>query len=143
MICLHNYFSLSSHEVRKEQSIRNWKLKINISFKINSLTWLKVVNSFFFFVFYINFLWFVDCFVALLLAMTKKCCHCETSQKSWQSCYSWLVIARLRRSRGNLVILGSSLRDFAEVVAIHKKLKIKNWKLIFHLKLFFNLTNSN
>ena len=28
MICLHNHFSLSSHEVRNERSIRNWKLKI-------------------------------------------------------------------------------------------------------------------
>ena len=37
MICLHNHFSLSSHEVRNERSIRNWKLKINILFKINYL----------------------------------------------------------------------------------------------------------
>ena len=46
MISLLNHFSLLSYEVRNERSIRNWKLKINISFKINSLTWLKVVNFF-------------------------------------------------------------------------------------------------
>ena len=44
---------------------------------------------------------FMDCFVALLLAMTKK----KSS-------------LREPKARGNLIVLGSSLRGFAEVVAI-------------------------
>ena len=41
----------------------------------------------FLFCFCINFLWFMDCFVVLLLAMTKKNnCHCESCFcNSWQS----------------------------------------------------------
>ena len=53
-------------------------------------------------------------------------CHCESClQLVAISVVLGLSLRELLATRGNLVIFGSSLRDFAEVVAIHKKLKIE------------------
>ena len=124
---------------------------------------------FFLFCFCINFLWFMDCFVVLLLAMTKGQAMVNFFVFLWMN--KKIVVCRLLRrftprndgthtsslrgfekavaisvwdtgtvkqnsslrellaTRGNLIILGLSLWEFVEVVAIHKKLKIENWKL--------------
>ena len=67
----------------------------------------------FIFCFCIGFLWFVDCFVVLLLAMTV---------------YTNLSLRELFATCGNLVYSRLSLRDFAEIVAISVILSSSLWR---------------
>ena len=105
------------------------------------------------FYFCVSLLWFMDYFVVSLLAMTKKQetvpltsslrlwnCHCESRYRDnhTQPTPSLRGLEKpVAISVWNTMTVkqNSSLRGFEKAVAIYKKLKIENWKLILHLKL--------
>ena len=85
----------------------SWQSRYGIQLFIHRILFL--------FCFCIDFLWFMDCFVVSLLAMTRKSHHCKNQPT---------LSLREPKVRGNLGMVSPhstkhlSLRDFTEVVAI-------------------------